>query len=264
MPPSIASSPRSCRRPGTQPTPHPPYPCLPTPTQGFLSDLGLHHGVPRPAFFLGGVVLITLNQARRRRSLSLSLSSLDNAPPGGNTIPHNRTRLTRPTAAATRPPFPHRLQCALAFSGLTFLPACVVVTGLCFGSFATFAPVAATELFGEKAAGTVYGLIGSAPAVGSFVLNTLLAGRMYDREARLTPPAPAPPGAPAAPLELLEFGVGALAGETPGSRGEGIPVCRVRPSAASRPLFSADVCSVCPACCGTKREKAREQRRGYC
>lgn len=148
---------------------------------GFLSDMGLHRGIPRPSFFLGGVVLITLNQV------------------------------------------------ALAFTGLAGLPACVVITGVCFGSFATFAPVAATELFGEKAAGTVYGLIGSAPALGSFVLNTMLAGRLYDHEARLTPPSP---------MELLEFA-------PPPSRRDEAPVCRVRrrwwnlDSAGTAPVYGA-------------------------
>ena len=81
-------------------------------------------------------------------------------------------------------------QAALAFTSLAGLYPLTLVVGFCFGAFASFSPVAATELFGEKAAGSVYGLIGTAPALGSFLLCTLLAGHIYDHQARLSPPSP--------------------------------------------------------------------------
>jgi hypothetical protein len=108
-------------------------------------------------------------------------------------------------------------QLALTRASPASLHVCVALTGLCFGSFWSFAPVACGELFGEKHAGTIYGFIGTAPALGSFLLNTLLAGYVYDAHVRLSPPPP--PGAPpsAAPRCVghqcfaLTFRVGAAA-----------------------------------------------------
>ena len=74
------------------------------------------------------------------------------------------------------------------------LHACVAATGLCFGSFWSLAPVAVGELFGERHAGVIYGAIGTSPAIGSFLLNTLLAGYVYDHHSRFSPPPP--PGSP--------------------------------------------------------------------
>jgi len=70
----------------------------------------------------------------------------------------------------------------------------VAVAGLSFGSLWSFAPVVVGELFGERHAGAIYGCLGTSPAVGSFLLNTLVAGRVYDAHSRPSPPAP--PGAP--------------------------------------------------------------------
>ena len=67
----------------------------------------------------------------------------------------------------------------------------VALVGVCFGSFWTFCPVVVTELFGEKHSGAIYGAVGTSPAVGSFFLNTLMAGRVYDAHARMPPPTPA-------------------------------------------------------------------------
>jgi hypothetical protein len=93
----------------------------------------------------------------------------------------------------------------------------VALVGGCFGSFWTFCPVVVTELFGEKHSGAICtlmlrppgcpppltlpfpgvcvlpsdGAVGTSPAVGSFFLNTLLAGRVYDAHARMPPPTPA-------------------------------------------------------------------------
>jgi hypothetical protein len=50
------------------------------------------------------------------------------------------------------------------------------------------------ELFGERHAGVIYGAIGTSPAIGSFLLNTMLAGYVYDHHTRFSPPPP--PGAP--------------------------------------------------------------------
>ena len=66
----------------------------------------------------------------------------------------------------------------------------VALVGLCFGSFWTFCPVVVTELFGERHSGAIYGAVGTSPAVGSFFLNTLMAGRVYDAHARMAPPSP--------------------------------------------------------------------------
>lgn len=66
----------------------------------------------------------------------------------------------------------------------------VALCGLCFGSFWSFAPLAVGELFGEKNSGTIYGAVGTSPAVGSFFLNTLMTGRVYDAHARMPPPSP--------------------------------------------------------------------------
>jgi hypothetical protein len=85
-------------------------------------------------------------------------------------------------------------QLALASATPERLHACVAVTGLCFGSFWSLAPVAVGELFGERHAGVIYGAIGTSPAIGSFLLNTLLAGYVYDHHTRFSPPPP--PGAP--------------------------------------------------------------------
>ena len=106
-------------------------------------------------------------------------------------------------------PPPTFLVCALLLLAVTQLglasatPAslhlCVALTGLCFGSFWSFAPVACGDLFGECHAGALYGFIGTSPALGSFIFNTLLAGRVYDAHVRLSPPPPpgaAPSGAP--------------------------------------------------------------------
>ena len=66
----------------------------------------------------------------------------------------------------------------------------VALCGLCFGSFWSFAPLAVGELFGSAHAGAIYGAVGTSPAVGSFFLNTLMAGRVYDAHARMPPPSP--------------------------------------------------------------------------
>jgi hypothetical protein len=85
-------------------------------------------------------------------------------------------------------------QLGLASATPVSLHLCVAMSGICFGSFWSFAPVACGELFGERHAGTIYGFIGTSPALGSFLLNTLLAGRVYDAHVRFSPPPP--PGAP--------------------------------------------------------------------
>ena len=65
---------------------------------------------------------------------------------------------------------------------LILFPATAIV-GFAFGSLWSFAPVAVVDLFGEKAAGSVYGCLGASPAVGGFLLNTLVAGRVYEAHA---------------------------------------------------------------------------------
>jgi len=79
-------------------------------------------------------------------------------------------------------------QLALARATPATLPFCVAITGLCFGSYWSFVPVAAGELFGGRHAGSIYGVIGASPALGSFLLNTLVAGRVYDRHTLASPP----------------------------------------------------------------------------
>jgi hypothetical protein len=88
-------------------------------------------------------------------------------------------------------------QLGLASATPASLHVCVALTGLCFGSFWSFAPVACGDLFGERHAGVIYGFIGTSPALGSFLLNTLLAGAVYDAHVRFSPPPP--PGAPPSP-----------------------------------------------------------------
>ena len=62
----------------------------------------------------------------------------------------------------------------------------VALAGHCFGSFWVLMPVIVAELWGDKSAGSIYGLLGASPAVGSLVLNTLVAGRVYDAHADAT------------------------------------------------------------------------------
>ena len=69
---------------------------------------------------------------------------------------------------------------AVATSGCAGLYAAVLVAGQSFGSLWVLMPLLVSELWGDKHAGTLYGLLGASPAVGSLVLNTLVAGRVYE------------------------------------------------------------------------------------
>jgi len=86
-------------------------------------------------------------------------------------------------------PRPALLGCGLVLLGTTLLglsaASCaglslaIVLAGNCFGSFWVLMPVIVAELWGEKSAGSLYGLLGSSPAVGSLLLGRV-AGRVYD------------------------------------------------------------------------------------
>ena len=76
---------------------------------------------------------------------------------------------------------------SVAFASCGSLFAVTVVVGHAFGCLFALAPVVAGDLFGEALAGSLYGFVGASPAVGSFFLNTLITGRVYDRHALLQP-----------------------------------------------------------------------------
>lgn len=82
-----------------------------------------------------------------------------------------------------------------AFSGLGALYAAVAWSGLSFGAWWSLGPALVADRFGERAFASIYGLSSIASGFASFLLSTLLAGRLY--EARADVPAPGPPGEPA-------------------------------------------------------------------
>jgi Nodulin-like len=104
--------------------------------------------------------------------------------------------------ARLRIPRPAFLVVALGLIGLALasvagascgsLFAVVVVVGNSFGCLFALAPVVAGDLFGEALAGSLYGFVGASPAVGSFFLNTLVTGRVYDHHAVRVPDSPTP------------------------------------------------------------------------
>eukprot|EP00740_Mantoniella_antarctica_P023676 CAMPEP_0198700192 /NCGR_PEP_ID=MMETSP1468-20131203/365803_1 /TAXON_ID=1461545 /ORGANISM="Mantoniella sp, Strain CCMP1436" /LENGTH=82 /DNA_ID=CAMNT_0044458017 /DNA_START=35 /DNA_END=280 /DNA_ORIENTATION=- len=59
------------------------------------------------------------------------------------------------------------------------LVAGVFVVGWMFGSLFWAIPTLTMELFGARHFGVNRGLVGLSPAIGGYVMSTLLAGRVY-------------------------------------------------------------------------------------
>jgi len=76
-------------------------------------------------------------------------------------------------------------QVYFAFAKVSMLFFGVILCGFTFGGiFCTVATIIA-DLYGSRYFGANYGVLDSAPAIGSFLLATLLAGRIYDQYANL-------------------------------------------------------------------------------
>ncbi|KAI8475459.1 MAG: Nodulin-like-domain-containing protein [Monoraphidium minutum] len=72
---------------------------------------------------------------------------------------------------------------AAAYSGLAALYPVTVVMGLLFGSHWSLVPAITSDLFGLANFGSNYCFLQFAPAAGSYLLATRLAGRLYDAAA---------------------------------------------------------------------------------
>eukprot|EP01113_Clastostelium_recurvatum_P040911 TRINITY_DN6427_c0_g1_i4.p1 TRINITY_DN6427_c0_g1~~TRINITY_DN6427_c0_g1_i4.p1 ORF type:complete len:466 (+),score=89.07 TRINITY_DN6427_c0_g1_i4:93-1490(+) len=66
------------------------------------------------------------------------------------------------------------------FPSLSLVFLGVVLTGLAYGGSWAMVPTIISELWGESYFGTNFGLVGLSPALGSFVLGTLLSGAVYE------------------------------------------------------------------------------------
>lgn len=60
---------------------------------------------------------------------------------------------------------------------------CLFVIGFSLGATDSLVAAATSELFGLESFGLIYNVVTSAPALGSYLFATLLAGYVYDREA---------------------------------------------------------------------------------
>lgn len=72
---------------------------------------------------------------------------------------------------------------ATAYCSLDRLPLVTLLLGLCFGSHWSLMPAVCSDLFGLSHFGSNYTTLQFAPAIGSYLMATLLTGRMYDRAA---------------------------------------------------------------------------------
>uniref|UniRef100_A0A0D9WWB5 Uncharacterized protein n=1 Tax=Leersia perrieri TaxID=77586 RepID=A0A0D9WWB5_9ORYZ len=79
----------------------------------------------------------------------------------------------------------------IAFGVSNSLYAASVIIGFCFGAQWPLVFAIISELFGLKYYSTLYNFGGMASPVGSYVLNVLVAGRLYDKEAERHPAAAA-------------------------------------------------------------------------
>eukprot|EP00667_Euglena_gracilis_P010020 EG_transcript_10194 len=59
-----------------------------------------------------------------------------------------------------------------------------LLAGLCYGGYWALMPAICADIFGVHHLGAIYNFIHFAPSTGALVLSTLVAGRLYDQEAR--------------------------------------------------------------------------------
>lgn len=71
-------------------------------------------------------------------------------------------------------------QILLAFSPLTLFYVAIPLVGLFYGSFWSLLPTIVADVWGTKAFGKIYSVVGLAPGVGSILMAQQLAGRIYD------------------------------------------------------------------------------------
>eukprot|EP01112_Ceratiomyxa_fruticulosa_P009731 TRINITY_DN2550_c0_g4_i1.p1 TRINITY_DN2550_c0_g4~~TRINITY_DN2550_c0_g4_i1.p1 ORF type:complete len:477 (+),score=79.72 TRINITY_DN2550_c0_g4_i1:191-1621(+) len=68
----------------------------------------------------------------------------------------------------------------LTFATQEMLYGGVILTGLGYGGSWALIPTIISELFGEEYFGSNFGIVGLAPALGSFIFSTVLASRLYN------------------------------------------------------------------------------------
>jgi len=68
----------------------------------------------------------------------------------------------------------------LTFANQPMLYGGVILTGLGYGGSWALIPTIISELFGPEYFGSNFGVVGLAPALGSFVFSTVLSSRLYN------------------------------------------------------------------------------------
>ena len=76
------------------------------------------------------------------------------------------------------------VQVALCFATPTGLMGLVPIMGLAYGGVFGLSPAIVGDRFGTRHFGINYGLAATAPALGSLIFSTLVAGKLADREGR--------------------------------------------------------------------------------
>lgn len=71
-------------------------------------------------------------------------------------------------------------QVVLCFAGTSVMLGLIPMMGLAYGGVFGLAPSLVSERFGQRHFGVNYGLAATAPALGSLVFSTLVAGKLAD------------------------------------------------------------------------------------